>query len=170
VTDLQQAATAVLTARQRAMLARDSAKEYEDEARPLYTERTAANAALSEAEQAARNARIQHWSETGELGAIYGLGVRKTMEPEYDELEAIRWCLEHGYETYVKLDARAFAAIAQEQPLPFVRWKRKVTATIAGDGLAAAIRSSVEGEAQGPDEADDALAALAQAASKERTA
>lgn len=173
MTELRDVAKRVLTARQRAMLARDTVKEYEQENQRIYTERTAANAELSDAEQAARNARLEHFFASGEQGSIYGLSVRKTMVPEYDDAAGCAWLVhmiedEHNdralYWLAEALDKHrpAFEQLLKEYAPTWLRWKRKVTATVAGDGLAAAIHSSADDEARGAESADDAIADTAQ--------
>ena len=102
-------------------------EEFETRNMALISSYDMAKDALAEVEGKIRVYALDHFDgENKKIG--FGVGIQIKKELTYDKMEALAWAREHGM--CLKLDEAAFKKIANAQPLVFVDYGEKATATI----------------------------------------
>ncbi len=142
--ELRAKAVAVLVARENAAEARDEIKDIERQHRASYEARAQAIKAETAAMEAAREARLVHYFETGELGEVFGLSIQMRQGWSYDPNEALQWLITHRPDL-LTFDRKLFEAVAfagqktGDRSLDFVVQGKEPVATVAGDERLAAV-------------------------------
>ena len=129
-------------ARLRAALAAQQAF-FEAENAELLNSIADATVAMSGHETMLRDLTLATYRETGDKRRWRGVAIRVSRALYYEAEAALAWAKEHGLA--LALDVKTFKAIAQVQPLEFVRIKEEAQATIAQD-LGAALGPKTDGD------------------------
>lgn len=88
---------------------------------------------IERTEAALRQAAIDCYKLTGNKSPYPGLGVRVSVRLDYNEAEALAYCIERKLDAALKLDNKKFEAAALVLRPPFVKETETESATIARD-------------------------------------
>jgi hypothetical protein len=87
---------------------------------------------VSKLETEIRNEATLDYLDNG-IKDLGGVQIKNFTVLEYDEQEAVNYCLEHQHATLLKLDKRGFEKVAKELRPEFVRIEEVARAQIATD-------------------------------------
>ncbi|MFA5714430.1 MAG: hypothetical protein WC998_01650 [Candidatus Paceibacterota bacterium] len=121
--------------------AQDAAKRAQEvlETEPLWqkvqsfkTDAAMVGELVSKLETEIRNEATLDYLDNG-IKDLGGVQIKNFTVLEYDEQEAVNYCLEHQHATLLKLDKRGFEKVAKELRPEFVRIEEVARAQIATD-------------------------------------